>query len=87
MRKRTLRPGCAWGGSAPDKLPAHLSDEVDLDGDGVPDVRVAIDTQNLVVDVTPLGARFRPMHSRGVTSFSALIARVKDGIVVRIPIG
>jgi len=39
------------------------------------------------VDVTPLGARYRPMHSRGVTSFSALIARVKDGIVVRIPIG
>jgi len=70
-----------------DRLPARLSDEVDLDGDGVPDVRVAIDTQNLVVDVTPLGARYRPMHSRGVTSFSALIARVKDGIVVRIPIG
>ncbi len=69
------------------KLPAHFSDEVDLDGDGVPDVRVAIDTQNLVVDVTSLSARYRPMHSRGVTSFSALIARVKDGIVVRIPIG
>ena len=68
-------------------LPANLSDEVDLDGDGVPDVRVAIDTRNLVVDVTPLGSRYRPMHSRGVTSFSALIARVKDGIVVRIPLG
>jgi hypothetical protein len=69
-----------------DKLPAHLSDEVDLDGDGVPDVRVVIDSQPLVVDVTPLGARYRPMHSQGVTSFSALIARVQDALVVRIPL-
>jgi hypothetical protein len=75
----------AW--TPADRLPAHFSDEVDLDGDGVPDVRVAIDSQGLVVDVTPLGARHRPMHSRGVTSFSTLIARVKDGLVVRIPIG
>jgi hypothetical protein len=69
-----------------DKLPAHLSDDVDLDGDGVPDVRVAIGSHPLVVDVTPLGARYRPMHSQGVTSFSALIARVKDTLVVRIPV-
>jgi hypothetical protein len=75
----------AW--TPADSLPATFSDEVDLDGDGVPDVRVTIDSRNLAVDVTPLGARYRPMHSRGVTSFSALIARVKDGIVVRIPIG
>jgi len=74
----------AWTPAA--SLPAHLSEEVDLDGDGTPDVRVAIDTQKLVVDVTPLNARYRPMHSQGVTSFSALIARVKDGIVVRIPL-
>ena len=59
---------------------------VDLDGDGVPDVRVAIESRNLVVDVAPLGARYRPMHSRGVTSFSALVARVKDALVVRIPL-
>jgi hypothetical protein len=31
-------------------------------------------------------ARYRPMHSRGVTSFSALIARVNDSLVVRIPL-
>jgi hypothetical protein len=70
----------AW--TPADKLPARLSDEVDLDGDGVPDVRVAIGNHPLVVDVTPLGARYRPMHSQGVTSFSALIARVKDTLVV-----
>jgi hypothetical protein len=69
-----------------DRLPARLSDEVDLDGDGTPDVRVAIDSQNLVVDVAPLGPRYRPMHSQGVTSFSALIARVKDTLIVRLPL-
>ena len=74
----------AW--TPADALPAHLSDDVDLDGDGVPDVRVAIGSLPLVVDVTPLGARYRPMHSQGVTSFSALIARVKDTLVVRIPL-
>lgn len=74
----------AWTPAA--SLPARLSDDVDLDGDGAPDVRVAIDSHNLVVDVTPLGARYRPMHSQGVTSFSALIARVQDALVVRIPL-
>ena len=59
---------------------------MDLDGDGAPDVRVAIDTHNLVVDVAPLNARYRPMHSQGVTSFSALIARVNDSLIVRIPL-
>jgi hypothetical protein len=73
----------AW--TPADKLPAHLSDDVDLDGDGTPDVRVAIDSHNLIVDVTPLSARYHPMHSQGVTSFSALIARVNDALVVRLP--
>ena len=67
-------------------LPAHFSDDVDLDGDGTPDVRVAIDSRNLSVDVAPLNARYRPMHTQGVTSFSALIARVQDRLVVRIPL-
>ena len=66
-------------------LPANLSDEVDLDGDGTPDVRVAIDSHNLIVDVTPLTARYHPMHSQGVTSFCALIARVNDSLIVRLP--
>lgn len=41
---------------------------------------------NLAVDVTPLNGRYRAMHSQGVTSFSALIARVNDSIVVRMPV-
>ena len=68
------------------RLPAHVSEQVDVDGDGTPDVLVGIDTQKLVVDVTPLNPHYRSMHSQGVTSFSALIARVKDGVVVRIPL-
>jgi hypothetical protein len=67
-------------------LPASVSDEVDLDGDGRADVRVAFRPADLVVDVTPLDSRHRAMHSAGVTSFSALIARVNDSIVVRVPV-
>lgn len=68
------------------RLPARVSDEVDVDGDGAPDVRVSFDSVKLEVDVTPLNGRYRAMHTTGVTSFSALIARVKDGIVVRVPL-
>lgn len=66
-------------------LPARVADEVDIDGDGAPDVLAQF--HGLEVDVTPLRGGYRVMHSKGVTSFSALIARVKDGIVVRIPLG
>ena len=75
----------AW--TPANRLPARVSEQVDVDGDGTPDVLVGFDTQKLVVDVTPLNPRYRAMHSQGVTSFSALIARVNDGVVVRIPLG
>ena len=68
------------------RLPALVADDVDLDGDGKPDVRVTFRPADLVVDVTPLDPRYHSMHSKGVTSFSALIARVNDGIVVRVPV-
>jgi|WetSurMetagenome_2_1015567.scaffolds.fasta_scaffold907005_2 hypothetical protein len=67
-------------------LPASVSDDVDLDKDGKPDVRVTFKPADLAVDVIPLNPRYRPMHSNGVTSFSALIARVDDRIVVRLPV-
>ena len=67
-------------------LPNDVADEVDLDGDGTPDVRVKFNPAKLVVDVVPLDGRYRPMHSAGVTSFAALIARVGDDIVVRFPL-
>jgi len=67
-------------------LPATLSDDLDLNGDGKPDVHIVLDTVRMVVDAAPLGAGWRPLHSRGVTSFSALIARVDGDIVVRLPV-
>ena len=72
-------------------LPEHIADEVDLDGDGHADLLVRFDVPKdplagLTVDVTAKSERFRAMHSRGATSLFALIARVKDTIVVRVPV-
>jgi len=67
-------------------LPAYVSDNVDVDGDGKPDFRVAFKPAELTVDAVALNPRYRPLHSRGVTSFSALIARANGRIVVRIPV-
>jgi len=66
-----------------DRLPARVSDEVDVDGDGVPDLLVTFDSKTLAGSVTPRNTRFRAMHGAGVISFAELIARVNDGIVVR----
>ena len=68
------------------KLPARVSEEVDLDGDGTPDLEVAFDTASLRLEATPLHAGYRAVHVQGVVSFSELIARVNDGIVVRVPL-
>ncbi len=74
----------AWRPAA--RLPAHVSDEVDVDGDGAPDVLVSFDPAKLEVEVAPRNPRFQAMRSAGVKSFSALIARVNDAIVVRAPL-
>jgi hypothetical protein len=68
-------------------LPARVADDVDLDGDGKPDLRVQFDVpknqaSELEADVT----RPQPAHIKGIASFDTLIARVKDGIVVRFPL-
>jgi hypothetical protein len=68
------------------KLPARVSEEVDLDGDGTPDLKVSFDTASLRLDVAPLHAGYRGVHVKGAISFSELIARVNDGIVVRVPL-
>jgi hypothetical protein len=67
-------------------LPAAVSDEVDVDGDGKPDFRVAFKPAELVVDAVALNPRYQASHSAGITSFSAMIARVNDAIVVRLPV-
>jgi hypothetical protein len=72
-------------------LPPTVADDVDLDGDGQPDLRARFDVPKdpnagMRVDVTPLTPRVVAM--RGVTrdSFASLIARVGDRIVVRVPL-
>jgi hypothetical protein len=72
-------------------LPARVADEVDLDGDGRADLVARFEvpadtTAALFVDVTPAGGKVRPLHRVSRDSFSALIARVGDRIVVRVPL-
>jgi hypothetical protein len=72
-------------------LPARVADEVDLDGDGRADVTVrfavpADTTAALFVDATPAGGMVRPLHRASRDSFSSLIARVGDRVVVRLPL-
>ena len=72
-------------------LPATVSEQLDLDGDGQPDCVVSFQAPRdpkakLRVDVKPLNALVRPMNGVSKESFSSLIARVNDTIVVRVPL-
>ncbi len=72
-------------------LPQHVSDAVDVDGDGQPDVRVSFDVPKdpktpLRVDVEALNPRYQAMRQVGKQKFSELIVRVDDAILVRIPL-
>ncbi len=72
-------------------LPAHVSDLVDVDGDGQPDVRVTFDVPQdpkapLRVNVESLNPRYVAMQIVGKPKYSSLIVRVDDAILVRIPI-
>ncbi len=72
-------------------LPAQIDEEVDLDGDGKADLRARFAvprdaSAKLRVDVEPLNARIKPFRGVGQESFSALIARVGNAIIVRAPL-
>ena len=72
-------------------LPAHVSDLVDIDGDGQPDVRVSFDVPKdpkapLRVNVDGLNTRYESMQNVGKERFSKLIVRVDDAILVRVPL-
>jgi len=72
-------------------LPPAISDPVDLDGDGRPDCVVSFQASRdphakLRVSVRPLTALVQPMNEVGKDSFSSLIARVNDTILVRVPL-
>ena len=72
-------------------LPAHVSDAVDVDGDGQFDIRVSFDVPKdaktpLRVNVEALNSHYQSMQNVGKEKFSSLIARVDDAIVVRVPL-
>ncbi len=72
-------------------LPLHVSDVVDVDGDGQPDIRVSFDVPKdamtqLRVNVEALNPRYQAMRNVGKEKFSRLIVRVDDAILVRVPL-
>jgi hypothetical protein len=72
-------------------LPPHVSDVVDVDGDGQPDIRVSFDVPKdaktpLRVNVEALNPRYESMQNVGKEKFSRLIVRVDDAILVRVPL-
>ena len=72
-------------------LPLHVSDLVDVDGDGQPDIRVSFDVPRnpktpLHVNVEPLNPHYEAMQNVGKEKFSRLIVRVDDAILVRVPL-
>jgi hypothetical protein len=72
-------------------LPTHVSDMVDVDGDGQPDIRVSFDVPKdaqmpLRVEVDSLNPHYEAMRSVGKEKFSRLIVRVDDAILVRVPL-
>ena len=72
-------------------LPPHVSDVVDVDGDGQPDIRVSFDVPKdpktpLRVNVEALNPRYEAMRDAGKEKFSRLIVRVDDAILVRVPL-
>jgi len=71
-------------------LPPAISEPLDLEGNGRPDCVISFQAPRnpdakLRVNVEPLTARVQPLHEVGRDSFSSLIARVNDTIVVRVP--
>jgi hypothetical protein len=72
-------------------LPQHVSDTVDIDGDGQPDIRVSYDVPKdtkvpLRVDVDSLNPRYESMQYAGKEKYSRLIVRVNNAILVRVPL-
>jgi hypothetical protein len=74
-----------------DSLPARVSDEVDLDGDGQPDVRVSLTmpadpSVPMHGDVTALNGKYMPLVNVADESFSRMVVRTGNRIVVRVPL-
>jgi len=74
-----------------DRLPAHVSDEVDLDGDGQADVSVSFTvpadaSAKMHGDVTALNGKYVALVNVADESFSRMVVRTGNEIVVRVPV-
>jgi hypothetical protein len=72
-------------------LPSNVDELIDLDGDGQPDVRVRFAVPgdaraSLHGAVQALNSRYRSVEPIGADSFTQLLARTGDRIVLRIPL-
>ena len=72
-------------------LPQRVSDVVDVDGDGQPDIRVSFEVPKdpkvpLRVNVEALNRRYEAVRNVGKEKFSRLIVRLDDAILVRVPL-
>jgi len=77
--------------SLPAQVPMHINDEVDLDGDGRPDVRVSFSVPadagaKLRGDVTALKGGYVSLVNVSDESFSRMVVRTGNKIVVRVPV-
>ena len=74
-----------------DALPARVNDEIDLDGDGRPDVRVSFTMPadanvKMHGDVTALNGGYISLVNVSDESFSRMVVRAGNKIVVRVPV-
>ena len=72
-------------------LTGRVSEEIDVNNDSRPDLRVEFEVPRdpeaeLRVDVVPLAPLVQPMSRVAKESFTRLIARVGNDIVVRVPL-
>jgi len=74
-----------------DSLPAHVNEEIDLDGDGQPDVRVSFNlpadaNAKMHGDVTALNGKYVSLANVAGESFSRMVVRTDNKVVVRVPL-
>ena len=72
-------------------LPAQVDEQLDLDGDGLPDVRVTFATSSdaqgpMEAQVVALNEKFQSSAKVRNQSFSNLIMRTGDKILLRVPL-
>jgi hypothetical protein len=74
-----------------DALSARMNEEIDLDGDGQPDVRVSFvlpaePHAPLCGDVMALNSKYQSLANVGGDSYSRLVVRVNNQVIVRVPL-